>query len=303
MAGAGKCTQPGCPQASFREGFCIDHFRLAGKGSAGKLLTPALADEKVDDAMRAKFRDITKKDYNGQAKWYLNAYWADGGNDQAEEVWTIAHAFMVLDPKKKKGNELDPVLSSHYLQGLGKAMTALELKEELRRIDVDANGLMALMEYLLFKFRRLVSACINNPQGSLNPADQKELDEAQAKVDQVSAAEAEARAADADLKRQQDEYNGKVRELETKSKNESLGQVARNKAASELAQLRAQDPLPLRRAKITQEAAVRRLEQALKEATRILEEIKKRGTAPMGTMWWLQREITEANKYKPRSRQ
>ena len=30
----------------------------------------------------------------------------------------------------------------------------VELKEALRRIDVDANGLMALLEYLLFKVTR-----------------------------------------------------------------------------------------------------------------------------------------------------
>lgn len=107
---------------------------------------------------------------HSQAKWYLNGFWFDGGEGQAEvrrsfsfgcvclclsvcvcviwlslfslylrwlgvsscvafvisfvctfqrishlsgcvqEVWTIAHKFMELDPKKKAGNELDPVL-------------------------------------------------------------------------------------------------------------------------------------------------------------------------------------------------
>jgi len=30
----------------------------------------------------------------------------------------------------------------------------VELRNELRRIDVDANGMMALLEYLLFAVRR-----------------------------------------------------------------------------------------------------------------------------------------------------
>ena len=30
----------------------------------------------------------------------------------------------------------------HFLQSLGKTMTALQLRNELRRIDVDANGMM-----------------------------------------------------------------------------------------------------------------------------------------------------------------
>jgi hypothetical protein len=41
----------------------------------------------------------------------------------------------------------------------------VELRNELRKIDVDANGMMALLEYLLFAFKRPVGACINNAQG------------------------------------------------------------------------------------------------------------------------------------------
>ena len=47
--------------------------------------------------------------------------------------------------------------------------------------------------------------------------------------------------------------------LDAKTKDQSIGQVSRNKAVQELAQLKGQDPLPLRRAKITQEAAVRKV--------------------------------------------
>jgi len=324
-----KCNSTGCPQAVFRDNLCVDHFRLQAGG--GRKLVAAIGEEKIDDALRTKFKAISGKVYVDQAKWYLNAFWTDGGETDAEEVWTTAHKFIELDPKKKKGNELDHVLSSHYLQGLGKPLTALELKEELRRIDVDANGMMALVEYLLFKYKKLVTPCVNNPQGSLDKEAQAQLEAAQAKVDEltkavadeqeaeakVKAAEAEARAADAELKRQQDELNNKMAELDAKTKNQSLGQVARNKAVQELAQLRGQDPLPLRRAKITQEAAVRRLEQARKiqedktrlvekafnEAMALLQELKKRAAAPMGSIWWMEREVKEAKKYKPRSQQ
>jgi hypothetical protein len=40
--------------------------------------------------------------------------------------------------------------------------------------------------------------------------------------------------------------------------------VQRNKAANELAQLKGEDPLPLRKAKITQEAALRKVEKERK---------------------------------------
>ena len=66
----------------------------------------------------------------------------------------------------------------------------------------------------------------------------------------------------AELKRQEAEYNAKKDELTKKKEEGSV--VQRNKAANELAQLLAEDPLPLRRAKINQEAAVRKAERAIK---------------------------------------
>jgi len=295
------------------------------------------------------------------------------------------------------------------------------LKEQLRRIDVDANGLMALLEYLLFKFERSVLKCINNPQGG-SEEDKRKLAEATAKCealqralddlqeklvaqkraerdakvaennahaaeaearsaeriakdqeavlkaaeDAVRKAEDEARAADADLKRQQDEIANKAKSLEAKIANPSTGAVAKGQAVQELAALKGADPLPLRKAKITQEAAVRKVEaerkvaegerikaqevrkkaeeerkkavserqhaeaereaavaarekaeeqtrqveaavadteQKAKEANELLEELKKRDSVPHGAIWWMQRQVAEAKKYMPRSKQ
>ena len=49
-------------------------------------------------------------------------------------------------------------------------------------------------------------------------------------------------------------------------KSNEGGAVSRNKAKNELEQLKAEDPLPLRRAKLNQEAAVRKCEKARKQA-------------------------------------
>jgi len=224
-------------------------------------------------------------------------------------------------------------------------MTALELKEALRRIDIDANGLMALIEYLLFKYARSVVKCVNNPQGSFDEEAKKQLDEAQRRCEElaksledlqtqlvkerdaeakVKVAEAEAREAEREQQRLVDELKAQIDALDRKTKDASLGQVARNKAVQELAQLRGQDPLPLRKAKITSEAAVRRMEAARKaqieqtkrveaavkdterrcqEAQELLEDLKGRAQAPLGTLWWMQRQVTETKKYLPRSRQ
>jgi DNA repair exonuclease SbcCD ATPase subunit len=264
---------------------------------------------------------------------------------------------MEMDKKKKAGNELNEVEAHHFLQSSGKTMTALELRNELRKIDVDANGMMGLLEYLLFQYRRRVTDCLNNAQGGseeskalaaaqvkleelqkaaadlqVQLAQQRE-DEAKAKAAHASlvVAEEEARAASAEFQRQEDEYKAKIAALEAKTQDANLGTVSRNKAVQELAQLKGADPLPLRRAKITQEAAVRKVEAERKvadaarlkseEQTRkveaavadceakvaetqaILEELKKASTVPHGAIWWMQREILEAQKYMPRSKQ
>lgn len=119
--------------------------------------------------------------------------------------------------------------------------------------------------------------------------DMEEIRKAQQKLDEVQAAlrEAEQReqeskqakreleAALAEVKSQEDARNNKTAELQKKT--EEGGLVSRNKAKAELAQHLAevilfvkldrilmnwQDPLPLRRAKITLEAAVKKAEKA-----------------------------------------
>jgi len=80
-------------------------------------------------------------------------------------------------------------------------------------------------------------------------------------------AQEELSAALAELKAQEDAFNSKTNELKSKSEDESVSVVGRNKAKNELAQHLSSDPLPLRKAKITQEAAVKKAERAKIAAT------------------------------------
>merc|ERR1712137_1220951 len=74
------------------------------------------------------------------------------------------------------------------------------------------------------------------------------------------AAQEEVSAALAEVHKQEAEYQGKIADCERRS-NEG-GVVQANKAKAELAQLKAEDPLPLRKAKITLEAAEKRATKA-----------------------------------------
>jgi len=102
-------------------------------------------------------------------------------------------------------------------------------------------------------------------------AKQKEAD-SKAAAESARVAEEEARAAQAELEAalaevqaQEDAFNKKTAELEKKT--QEGGVVSKNKAKAELAQHLAEDPLPLRKAKITQEAAVKRADRATQAAS------------------------------------
>jgi DNA repair exonuclease SbcCD ATPase subunit len=74
------------------------------------------------------------------------------------------------------------------------------------------------------------------------------------------AAQEELEAALAELKAQEDAYQAKKEDLERRSNEGNVVQA--NKAKNELAQLLAENPLPLRKAKITTEAATKKAEKA-----------------------------------------
>jgi len=65
-----------------------------------------------------------------------------------------------------------------------------------------------------------------------------------------------------ELHRQEEEYSRRCNELLARSEDPNLGTVQKNKAVNELAQLKSQDPLPLRQAKLTTEAAERKADKA-----------------------------------------
>lgn len=154
---------------------------------------------------------------------------------------------------------------------------------------------------------------------------------AQAKLDEVNAALEKLKKAEADLakseeelkvaiaetKAQQDAQDKKISDLTAKSTDAGATQVARSKAAAELAQAKQEDPLPLRKSKITQEAALRKVEKnkkqvqedisktesALRAAEEYLQVISAGGGDAKGQIWLMKRELIEANKYLPKSKQ
>eukprot|EP01122_Echinamoeba_exundans_P013663 TRINITY_DN5_c0_g1_i3.p1 TRINITY_DN5_c0_g1~~TRINITY_DN5_c0_g1_i3.p1 ORF type:complete len:298 (+),score=93.82 TRINITY_DN5_c0_g1_i3:51-944(+) len=287
-----------------------------------------------------KFREFTSKPYHAQGVAFLNAYWGEVQKD-AENIWKWVHMFVELDIQNKdKGSDLDEFNAHRFLEKVQETKTVKELREQLKAIDLDFNKRMAMIEYCLFRYNKSVSDFVGRPQGD-NSAEIakaqalleqcqtllddaiKKADAARASADAARAAEAEQKAALAEVQSQEDARNKKTEELKVKSEDMNTGVVARNKAKNELAQHLAEDPLPLRKAKITLEAANRKAEKAraaaeadeasanaalgeaekkFAEAKSYLDEVSSKGGSGQGSVWWLQRELEEKKKYMPKSK-
>jgi hypothetical protein len=94
---------------------------------------------------------------------------------------------------------------------------------------------------------------------------------------------------------QEDAYNNKTEDL--KRKSEEGGLVQRNKAKNELAQHLAEDPLPLRKAKITQEAAVKKTERAAVAAEAAAQEAARAKEAAEAAFAEASKRVEEAEAY------
>jgi len=266
--------------------------------------------------------------YKDQAIWFLNAFWDAFASQAAEAVWEYAEKFAALDlDKRAAGSSLDELNAHRFLEQNRETLTVLTLREALRKTGAiaatDRPKEVPLTHYLLFKFGVDWHVLVNSKGDN-----SEEIAKAQRLLDEVSELFEAAERAEAPFKKAQEEVDAalaevKAQEEEIRRKTEELkrkstegGVVQQNKAKNELAQLLAEDPLPLRRAKITLEAALKRAEKArapfeaateaarakVEEAEAYLEEVASRPGSPHGRIWWMERELHEKKKYMPTAR-
>ena len=217
----------------------------------------------------------------------LNAFWNSFAEKEAETLWSYVQHCNELDlQEKENGNQLDEMMAHRFLELIKSTLTVREMREGLRAVGIEKVKHVPLVNFLIFKYKVDWHKLVNAAQGD----NQEEVEEAQRRLNEVmkaleavkqtaaAAAKAEVDAINAEnaarqakeeleealrqLHAEEEAYNKKKADLEKKS--QEGGVVSRNKAANELAQLLAEDPLPLRRAKITQEAAVKKAEKNCK---------------------------------------
>lgn len=166
----------------------------------------------------------------------------------------------------------DEFNAHRFLESVGETKSVVELRDQLRESNIQFNKRLSLIEYLLFRYSKKISEFIKRPQGDnaeeiakaqqMLAEVQKSMDEAIARADEAKKAVEAQRAALSEVEAEERAYKEKTDELTRKSEDESIGLVARNRAKNELAQHLSQDNLPLRRAKLTLEAATKKAEKA-----------------------------------------
>jgi len=281
---------------------------------------------RVDKADSAKWEELSSKCFKDQAIWALNGFWEVMEKD-AESVWNWCQTLCELhQDKHADGCDLDEFWSHKFLETLGETMTVIEMREKFRKIDADFNKRMSLLEYLMFRYNIEPHAMVTAPQGgdaeqiakaqAMVESAQKAVDAMNAALAAAQAAENENKAALDELRAQEKAFEDKKAALEKTKNDTSIGIVKRNSAANQLDQMLSEDPLPLRKAKINQAAAVKKCEKAtkaaeaavknaetkLQEALDFLQRAKQSGGVARGAIWWMEREITEKKKYLPASR-
>jgi len=264
--------------------------------------------EKLDAESLKAFNVASKKKFSEQACFFLNAYWEEFG-DQAEEIYSTAWDLIKdIDMGNKgikyvhiyeEGNELDfdmslhfferlvklfhkdPKLGETYAKSAPKDMTAIVRKQELReRVDVNFDGKMSFLEFLLYQYNASPKTLMDRSRGS------DDLPE------EVLAA-----------MRALEEVNIRVRAYETEKRrledeSESGTGIKALKAKNELAQL-LHSPLwsAINKALITAEAAVRIASKKYGVNASGLNTGAGGGVVRTnGTMWWLNRELEEKKK-------
>eukprot|EP00954_Amorphochlora_amoebiformis_P017703 1320820-Amorphochlora_amoeboformis.AAC.1 len=105
------------------------YFWNGGQGCGGQEDRLDMSDKKVN--LTKKFDDLVDKDIDGQLELYY-----------------------LKDQTEKK--DLNHVQASDFLQQNGKTRTGLERKKECKDIDLNSDGRICFIEYLLLHYKAMI---------------------------------------------------------------------------------------------------------------------------------------------------
>jgi len=323
--------------------------------------------EELKQEIKTQWDHLMKKTHTQQAIWWLNGFWGDLEKDK-EEIWDMVHIMIEIECGKQKrygqlkweekeGCSLDQFHSHRFLERMGETLTVKQLREKVKHLDIDKNKRLALSEYLAGKYNKGIEAIVEAPQGG--QAAVEALDRAKAAVSDATGAlnkavDEEAAAKDAlenaknclkasnlakdalneavaEVESQERARDEKITKLKDKVNNKKLSTMKQNTAKAELAQVEGEDPLPMRKAKLTQKSALKKSKKAahvaakeekkaesaveaaakareearesMQKAKDIFTDLKENGDGiAHGEIWWMEKELSERHKFMPKGR-
>eukprot|EP01083_Nonionella_stella_P098429 276788_1 len=215
------------------------------------------------------FNEMGRKlDYKHQAMFFLNAMWTEY-KDEAEKVYSYVQTAGELDKQRQsEGYCMDEFEAHRFLEKFGQPLTVVAMRKELKKIDLDSDKHMSLLEYFVYHYKLDIDTLMTRPQGV-----NEQVEKAEAALEEVFKEIAKIEKKKKKLLKKVEKYGDGVK-----------GKMAKN----ELAQLEASDPMPLRKALITAQAAIRSAQ-------------KSKNLNAMGKLWYMEKEMAEAQKYKPKA--
>lgn len=232
----------------------------------------------ASEKLTKKFDDLTKKDTDAQMEFFLKSFIFDLGDDW-KLVCELSKQFKKYLRDSLQKHDLDHVQASDFLQKHGATRTGLERKQECKDVDLNSDGRICFIEYLLLHYKVLILKAYykrvekpivedlsNNGVGVVNVGDKllEELFTLPMGLDPKLVAAIE-------------EFTAKKRKREKKisklEKKAAKGGVLGKAASNEISQMMSQDQTEMNRIEITLNAAKRK--GAKKSGQRALEEKKK----------------------------
>ena len=238
-------------------GFKSPARRRRGSSNADKILSTK--KDKKNIAWSTKFEALTKLSIVEQAEAFLMQFVMEF-QGRFSEVTDLALSFQSFaGPKGKEETvqELTDFQCHQFLEKRGETLTVSSLRDKLRDIDIDSNGMIAFIEYLLFKYDKTLEDMFTESADGVDPILLAALHASMEKFKEVVAIKEK-----------------RMRKMEKLRLRSEKGGVLGNAAKHELECMLREDETERNRQEITAAAAQRKATRAVKNADK--SDIKKK---------------------------
>merc|ERR1712063_206417 len=181
---------------------------------------------------QAKLQELCGKTYKEQGIWFLNCFWQEFAEPEAELVWNYVAKNAELDLENHEtGCGLDEMKAHVFLEKFDETLTVRDMRDKLRSTGAigqsDRPKLVPLTHYLLYKYNADWKKLVDETRQGDN---KEEMERAEQMLQEVLAAfkESEEKAAAARKSHadaQQKEAAAVSRENEAKARESALAEV------------------------------------------------------------------------------